>query len=195
MPLLLFLTELSWRHRVSGVVCFGRLAANTACCVCACSCLRLPIHSARAWVRRVRGGSGAESEPRVFYLHLNEAWELIYPSAAFKPAPSLSSGLPASQTDIDLFARQGDPECCFSSLLSLSFVSGKGLDPAHCCRAAALRTWTSLPPCQFMCVCWLVWVCKNTHRACVCLGLCECAGVPVSDWSDVFIKHRCCVDL
>lgn len=90
----------------------------------------------------MQGGAGAEPDPCVFYLHLNEAREVIYPSTA------VSLSLSASQTDIDLFARQGDPQCCSAlpkSLLSLSFVPGKGLDPTHCCHVAALCTWTSLP--------------------------------------------------
>lgn len=101
-----------------------------------CVCV---LKSGGALVCVMEGGAGAEPDPRVFYLHLNEAKGDL-PSTAVSLTLSLSLCLSASQTDIDLFARQGDRQCCsalLESLLSLSFVPGKGLDPSHCCCEAA----------------------------------------------------------
>lgn len=87
----------------------------------------------------------------VFYLHVNEGREVIYPSTA------LSLSLSLCQTDIDLFAKQGDPPGCAAlpkSLLSLSFVPGKSLDPTGCCHVA-----------------------RGIHFSCIELHGCACAHV------------------
>lgn len=155
-------------------------------------CASLSLARARVCVMQ----GGAEPDPCVFYLHLNEARELIYPSAAVRRslfmslAVSLSLSLSASQTDIDLLARQGDPPCCSAfakSLLSLSFVPGKGLDPTHCCHIAALCTPAPLPPYQgqsahsrHVCPSGSVRV-RESQPMCVL----ECSSV-----CGVFIKHR-----
>lgn len=59
------------------------------------------------------------------------------------------------------------------SLLSLSFVPGKGLDPTRCRYVVAFCTWTSLPlyKALFACVCQCVsvWVRKWTCMSMLCV--------------------------
>lgn len=138
----LMFSTVSWvaGHRVSGVVCFGPLRIRWKLSV-----LCDPARAFKFVLCRVE----LEPVPCVFYLHFNEAKGDLpfYCSQPLSLSPSLSFCLSASQTDIDLFARQGDPHCCSAlpkSLLSLSFVPGKGFDPSHCCHIVAFCTWTFL---------------------------------------------------
>lgn len=120
----------------------------------------------------MQGGAGAEPDPCVFYLHLNEArGDLPFCCSHF----SVCLSLPVSPADIDLFAKQGDRQC-FQLFQTLCFpfhlYLGKALTPHVAAMCVAFCTWTSLVQSP-VCMCVSVRVCLSwkvdVHVDAMCL--------------------------
>lgn len=143
--------------------------------LCGWVCEKLSVcmfRSGYAWVCFMQGGAGAEPDPCVFYLHLNEArGDLPFCCSHF----SVCLSLPVSPADIDLFAKQGDRQC-FQLFQTLCFpfhlYLGKALTPHVAAMCVAFCTWTS-PAQSPVCMCVSVRVCLSwkvdVHVDAMCL--------------------------
>lgn len=110
------------------------------------------------WVCVRQGGSGAQPDPCISMKR-----EVIGPRSAV----SLPLCRSASQTDIDLWARQGDPQRCWAlPKSSFHLHLGKALTP-HCCHGAATACGPHVPGLQPLSV--PVRVCQSKH-VCVIRG-------------------------
>lgn len=203
----LMFSAASWvaGHRVSGVVCFGpqRGGGGAGCClkteciirlrVCVCVCILVDVcmfKSVRARVCVMQGGAGAEPDPCVFYLHLNEAREVIYPAFSPPPHHPHRPSLSLSQSNRHWSLCQARwPTVLFSSskVSSLPFICTWERPWPHTPLPCSSRLHVGLTPP----VC--VWASTQSRHMCasVCVGLCMHAHM--CECSSVCGSERVCV--